>query len=101
MDCRIAQDRLLEADDAEGIASEVASHLHGCAVCAAFAAKLTRLDAAARALPPASVETSASARDAFLKQLQPQQPQPLLWQPKSRLRLRPHRDLRLTWPRLA
>src|SRR4051812_14550149 len=103
MDCEQAQNHLLGADTSDALAS----HLAACADCRALAAKVRRLDEAARILPVPP--ESAAARDAFLRQLQPapaSTPVPLTpmwrsWLPTSPMRLRPRRGLRATWPRLA
>jgi hypothetical protein len=65
MDCRDAQDLLLQDEDPS--AGELADHVARCGACRRLHADLARLDAAWRALPlPEGVDR---ARDAFLERL--------------------------------
>jgi hypothetical protein len=92
MDCKRAQDWLLQAEDprAECCPADVADHVRRCPACGRLGARLARLEEAWRQQPlPAGAEP---ARAAFLKRL-PVRPQSLTpWR---------HRLPRLTPPRWA
>src|SRR6476619_4942437 len=92
MDCRKAQDWLLDADDPRPErchVAEIAEHLAGCPTCQSFSAELVRLQEAWRSLPlPASADR---ARLEFLEQL-PRPTLPLV-RPRQRRRLRVPRRL--------
>jgi hypothetical protein len=67
MDCTEAHDRILSADSAESRDAELAAHLQTCGACHAIAARLGRLEAAARELP--SAPDSQITKQAFLASL--------------------------------
>lgn len=70
MDCRLAQDWLLQADASgleEGAPADVRAHLSACAVCRVLVVKMRRLEEAWSNLPaPTNAE---SAKQAFLQSL--------------------------------
>jgi hypothetical protein len=70
MDCRRAQDWLLQADEPgseHDMPAELREHLRSCAVCRVLVAKMRRLEEAWKALPePANAEP---AKQAFLRRL--------------------------------
>jgi hypothetical protein len=67
MDCRRAQDWLLQADSEQSPPAELRAHVQSCEVCRVLVLKMRRLEEAWRALP--QLPNAEPAKQAFLRRL--------------------------------